>query len=45
MKVAKKWLKLKQLRKPHIIGICCLRVKAQVKNIQAVSNEGTFVIF
>ena len=43
--VAKKWLKLKQSRKPHICGIRRLSVNSQVKNSRVVSKKGPFVIF
>ena len=42
---SKKWLKLKQSRKPHICGNRCLRVNSQVNNLQLVSKEGSLVMF
>ena len=40
--VFKKWLKLKQPRKPHICGIWVVRVNRQVNNPETVSKEGPF---
>ena len=43
--VAKKWVKLKQSRKPYICDIRRLRINSLVNNSRVVSKEGPFVIF
>ena len=43
--VLKKWLKLKQSRKPNICGIWGLRINRQVNNSHAVWKVDPFLIF
>ena len=41
----KKWLKLKQFKKPFIFCIHDLRVNRQNKNLRAVSKQDAFLTF